>query len=518
MFKITVNDKVLTKLTEAFPKPANSAKRALDKYVSVLEEKLTESINRGQTEYERKLELHSIGLKKLSNSGGRIGPNTVRLHAWLKSNGLSLVEVVEKGTNLSGFVSRVKLTDLVKMTDSMSADQLSVKTDAELDSYLDDPLQSDKEFIITLLPDLAILTDKEIADQYDTTEIDIKSLKGYIKWLLTKATKMSELQKKQNLRQAQIILRVAQFFGGIFFQKKKKSKFGRMYYEGISVQSVSKSLRTAMLGDCYEYDIKSSVISWKMGFARECFDKMKSGNTFEDDFAVTFAYLEYKPKFTTTLIDDIYTADSKGDAYTHERDIKRAITALSFGARLTVKGWMDESGAIKNAAIGEIIRDIDVRNKFMKHEFIVKFSAEQKAIEQYLFDEASALLPNIKNITELQTSSGRLSKSKVVAYLYQHEETRAMDIVRAELGKLGRNVLANIHDAIIIRHKLSAYDKEQIELKMREQTEIEYWRLGETKLESYKVISDETLQDEAEYFKHKAAEIERAKSYIPKSF
>ena len=86
---------------------------------------------------------------------------------------------------------------------------------------------------------------------------------------------------------------------------------------------------------------------------------------------------------------------------------------------------------------------------------------------------------------ELKTSSGRASKSKVMAWLYQHAETIVMDVVRSELQKLNIEVIANVHDAIVVRQKLTNYQREEIEFKMREVTNIKYWRLGQTKYERY---------------------------------
>ncbi len=54
--------------------------------------------------------------------------------------------------------------------------------------------------------------------------------------------------------------------------------------------------------------------------------------------------------------------------------------------------------------------------------------------------------------------------------MYQHEETTAMDIVRRAVIEHGKTVLANIHDAIIVKQRLGAELKQEIELRMQEQT------------------------------------------------
>jgi hypothetical protein len=72
-----------------------------------------------------------------------------------------------------------------------------------------------------------------------------------------------------------------------------------------------------------------------------------------------------------------------------------------------------------------------------------------------------------------------------MAWLYQHAETIVMDVVRSELQKLNIEVIANVHDAIVVRQKLTNYQREEIEFKMREVTNVKYWRLGQTKYERY---------------------------------
>ena len=69
--------------------------------------------------------------------------------------------------------------------------------------------------------------------------------------------------------------------------------------------------------------------------------------------------------------------------------------------------------------------------------------------------------------------------------MYQHEETTVMDIVRKTLVEHGQTVLANIHDAIIIRKKLKVDLRHEIELRMQELTDNKYWRLGATELLRY---------------------------------
>jgi hypothetical protein len=112
----------------------------------------------------------------------------------------------------------------------------------------------------------------EIEELFDLVPVDKESVKSYIIWLTTESEKISQEKKDQALRQARIILAISSVMDGYYVQRKKPSAFGRMYYEGTSVQNINKELRRAVLGNCFEYDIRSSVVAWKMGWAKQYID------------------------------------------------------------------------------------------------------------------------------------------------------------------------------------------------------------------------------------------------------
>ncbi len=56
-----------------------------------------------------------------------------------------------------------------------------------------------------------------------------------------------------------------------------------------------------------------------------------------------------------------------------------------------------------------------------------------------------------------------------------------MNIVRDELQKLGKTVLANVHDAIVVRERLTTSELQAIEKLVRRITKVQYFALGETK-------------------------------------
>ena len=127
MIKITIDARVYEALQKAFPKPANTAHRALAKYISVLETMLFKSLHFAATPLQQKLDLFAISLQQLANQGGQIGPKKLRVHAWLRNNNLNLVEAVITGSNLTGSVSQCKLTSLVTMVDTLAVEDKILK-------------------------------------------------------------------------------------------------------------------------------------------------------------------------------------------------------------------------------------------------------------------------------------------------------------------------------------------------------------------------------------------------------
>jgi hypothetical protein len=55
-----------------------------------------------------------------------------------------------------------------------------------------------------------------------------------------------------------------------------------------------------------------------------------------------------------------------------------------------------------------------------------------------------------------------------------------MEMDRAEVKKSGNTVLANVHDAVVVRSQISAKLLAKIERKIQQRTGVDYFRLGET--------------------------------------
>jgi hypothetical protein len=191
MIKITVDEQVYEALQKAFPKPANTAHRALAKYISVLETMLFKSLHFAATPLQRKFDLFAISLQQLANQGGQIGPNKLRVHAWLRNNNFNLVEAVITGSNLTGSVSQCKLTKLVTMVDTLAVEDKilrSGKSDTEIDQYLCGDDFGNYQVLNLLFPEFKQrIKSPQIEELFDLVPVDKESVKSYIIWLTTES-------------------------------------------------------------------------------------------------------------------------------------------------------------------------------------------------------------------------------------------------------------------------------------------------------------------------------------------
>jgi predicted RNA-binding protein YlxR (DUF448 family) len=298
MLEIEVNPIVLEILKQCFPKPKNSAQKALDKYIKLLTQQLTKSILLGRNVWMQSNDLYSISVAKQRNRGSQIGSNKIRLQNWLEDNNLELFSVVEIGSNLNQKISVIKLTQLVtvKHTDTHITSIHDIETE-ELRKLLELQSLSNQEIYKREYPNIDSLTDEEINSAYDMIHVDMRSLSYYITWLKNESKFISADKKQIYALQADTILRIAQHTNGYFLQEKKASSFGRNYYVGTSVQNVNKELRRAMLGNCWEYDIRSSVVTWKMTFAQELTDELYPTKECRRMFWASTLYLEDRADF-----------------------------------------------------------------------------------------------------------------------------------------------------------------------------------------------------------------------------
>jgi hypothetical protein len=517
MMKLTIDPCVLSMLQQAFPAPAKSASRALTKYVNVLEAMLLSAVQRGIPPAQRKLNLFAIPLHDLANRGGRIGPQKLRMHKWLKDNQLELVQTIEKGSKFSGTYSTVKLTGLVTLDDRITLNHSvisQIKTDRELDRYLTGHEADSRSVFKHLFPELEPCSLSGFEDEFDFVPVDIESLKAFIHWTSEGAQFGSKEKRYLILNQAKLVLAVASINGAIFPQRIKLSTFGRKYYEGLSVQNVHKELRRAMLGNCWEYDMRSSVVAWKMGYAKDFLSRAKIHNGERTYFPATTLFLEDKADFMATVRYFTFAGNTALTEDFQTSLIKQALTAISFGAKSAGCGWTDSSGSWHNPALVDILKNQSEREKFLSDPTVKAFIEEQRALDDFIFDLVKAKSPEVLTQVCLKTASGRISKPKVLAYLYQHAETQAMDLICAVAEIHGHIVIARVHDAVFFKSRLGPDLKHEMELNLQDATHNKHWYLSPKQLKRYTPVSLDAAHDERVHRQRIADEERRAIFYF----
>ena len=483
VIKIEFSDEVYETLKRKRPSLARQIPGILEKYRANLEEELNKAIARGRSVEGWLFNAYDIPLAKVGDRGGTVWTSgNVRVHKWLVDNGVNLFKKLDQirvANNFTKKISLVSFTDLVKVIDQESLDALRLKSESDLTDFLNNPSSDDVAKFQPMLKEVNALPVAARKNKYHDAPIDVQSLQSYIrKLMVNEVPDLTVLQADTNNRCAIKLLRIAQLNNGVLPQKVNPSDFGRIYYEGYSVQSVKKSLRAAMLGDSYEYDIKSSVISWKMSFAKNLMQAKGLSGDPEHEFPGISYYLKDKRAFTQDVINQVFLPDCPWSIKKKEDKIKEAMTALSFGAKLIEASWEDSNGVEQETSIMKILDDVGERERFISSSYVAAFKQDQDRLDAFITDVFKKKLPNIKSIERLQTKRGT-SKSKLLSWLYQHAETEIMDFVRAEIAMLSKNVIANVHDAIVVRQKLTGAELQNIVQKTQSKFRLDYFDLGE---------------------------------------
>ena len=69
-----------------------------------------------------------------------------------------------------------------------------------------------------------------------------------------------------------------------------------------------------------------------------------------------------------------------------------------------------------------VLKNAEERNRFFNCPSIRRFIKEQKRLDDFIYGLTKTSAPELLKLDYLQTQNGRPSKTKVLAYLYQHAE------------------------------------------------------------------------------------------------
>jgi hypothetical protein len=287
-------------------------------------------------------------------------------------------------------------------------------------------------------------------DEVDWVSIDLHSLGNYISNNLSidrnaiNPENRSSISLEKNLKDAQRILMLAMYFDGGLPQVINESVFGRKYYVGPNLQNVSKAVRHAALGACWEYDIENCALAWKYDNCR----KIEAEIGIKLVLPATLEYLEFKSKIRSRLTEEIFGKYGRTDA------IKQFITAIGFGATRTA-AYPDGAGGLIFPALSSIITSKEKLDHLLADSWVNEFIVEQKLMNRYIIDYCISLGHDAgwRKIEGLTDSSGKLKHNSVMAYLYQTGEREIMNKIVAACED--RGVLLTVHDCLYTRNKIN---------------------------------------------------------------
>ena len=294
--------------------------------------------------------------------------------------------------------------------------------------------------------------DQMLTKDYDAVQIDQRSLANYIRSNLSNdredpqaSTKLVE-EWDRNLKHAQKLWMLADASGGVLYQIRNESAFGRKYYKGPNLQNTPKIVRHAALGQCHEYDLESSVFAWKLSW----FQEICKVHNHQISMPATLEYLDHKKAIRRRLAQTVFDTDSDWAV----KVIKEFITAIGFGAPARGVGYVAD-GRYQKPALAQIITAKQRLDRALADTWVQNFLQEQSDMNDAIVALAKVnMIDELKTVPELWEKGGRkLKPNSVVSYLYQHAERELLDWF--ENFCADSEVLLTVHDCIYTRRKVN---------------------------------------------------------------
>ena len=286
---------------------------------------------------------------------------------------------------------------------------------------------------------------------FDQVPIDQVSLQAFIRSnRAIDQNKITAEYKKtldNNYRQAVIISKLASLNDDHLVQVHSPSNFGRHYYQGPNLQTTSKIVRHAALGDCHEYDIESSVFAWKLSVFEQICQELNEPVT----RPWTLEIITHKSAIRRRLARDIFGDDSEYFV----KIIKKFITAIGFGAPTRDRGFRNKiTNQYQPAALESIIRYRSYLDRALNNPWIQNFIREQQEINSAIIQycELQGMDEHWRTIPELLDAAGRLQPRSVIAYLYQTTERQMLNAITDLCSD--SEILLTVHDCIYTRHRV----------------------------------------------------------------
>jgi hypothetical protein len=206
----------------------------------------------------------------------------------------------------------------------------------------------------------------------------------------------------------------------------------RIWGKGVNLQSASKKLRYCAMRHCHQYDINSAAFALLYELA--CVIDETT------DAPYVLSYLDNKEQVRHELTEYVFGSYSPYN----EKKVKKAMTAIGFGAKT-----LDHFNSAYATALDEMFNDQQLKERFLSNDFLVEFIKEWKEIKKTINKWARTQLK--EGSFELYEGTPfnyrqRISTAKLLSYIYQCLERKALDLA-VEFAELnGAKVTLLLHD------------------------------------------------------------------------
>lgn len=491
MISLRARDSVVRFVANQYPKTRTSdgvttqrAEQAIAKYLTLVEKVLVEAIVFGNK--APAMGWYTVLLGYLAKKSPRITEKKLYVHSLLSKERLQPLLVENKGSNLTGRPSMVYLNHEhyevgLTLSRSVLDSEDIIKTIWEIEGLN----------LLSRYPDIRDI-DREVQvapEGFQLTPINMDSLEDYLRGLFALYDEDANIDRG-NLRgliSACMVAIIAYQFHGRLVNRIEEKPYGRVYQLGIGVQNLPKTLRPVILNPAYEYDIGSSVFSWRLSMAIKLGLVENNPSSIKARFPATYEYTTKTSQVRRRVVKEIHQSPNVIDPISKIAVwVKKAITALSNGAKMRQSCYFDPHGVFRVPAIPGILqRDEVLISAFENNETISSITNESaeiaKSINKFWRDGEKDKWPSHPD--GLYYKNGAIAMPRLLTFLYQHFETDLMDRFCVLLGQESNNqVIARIHDAVVVREKISAATLAKIIRQLKEDFSLPVLRLDGKKL------------------------------------
>ena len=183
VLKLELSPIVVNALMTAFPNYSKAkAELRLNKYVKTLE-RLMRRAKLNKTSKRSKKMSYEFEATVLWDKTGQLGSEKIRIHQWLNENKLPLVINTKPNFKPTKELAVFKQTKYLTIKNESLLDLLRSMTVQARTHFLDNPSQDDIDEINDYLSDFRALSPNEQSEKYELAEIDIASVKNYLRKL-----------------------------------------------------------------------------------------------------------------------------------------------------------------------------------------------------------------------------------------------------------------------------------------------------------------------------------------------